>query len=238
MNDYVPKKYAIYLLGGSGTRYGERIPKQFTYLGDDILMNYALKTLNASPEIDGIYLVADPSYRELVLDLAKQANCLKVKDAFPSGSSREESVYNAISALKGAVNKKDLVLICDGDRPNLDPKLILDVLKEAKIHGAAVTAIPVNDSILESHDGEFVKKYRRRSEVFAVQTPQGFVYQTILLSLEGAKRDKMLSGFTDDASVVRAYRRGIKIKIVKGHRDNLKITTKEDAEAFLRGLHK
>jgi 2-C-methyl-D-erythritol 4-phosphate cytidylyltransferase len=76
-----------------------------------------------------------------------------------------------------------------------------------------------------------------RSTLWAVQTPQTFKYDILKSAYKKAFEDGFYG--TDDASLVE--RLGVKVKIIPGSYENIKITTPEDlalGEVILRGRAK
>lgn len=225
------ERVAVLLFGGRGTRFGENKPKQFVLLGEHPLCYYAASSLNASEHIDKIVAVSDKgSINELSAILYGKHQFGKVKAVIPGGSTRQESVYLALKYLKNQGESPDsLVLIQDGDRPNLTPALIKENVETAQTYGASVTAIPATDSLLYAEDNE-AGEYLKRDKVYQVQTPQCFRFDWIYKAHTLAKNRGL--SFTDDASTLPLI--GKSAHLVLGSKDNLKITTTIDAEIFLK----
>ena len=231
-----PKHIAVVLFGGVGTRYASKLPKQFAIVGDRPLMCYALRALNESPDVDEILVVAPVAYSKATQDIIHDYRYRKVDAVIDGGKEREDSVFNALAYLyQKGVEPKDIVLICDGDRPNLTPELIKANIEAAIQYGAAVTAIPATDSIIYSEGGNSVEQYLPRKVVYLAQTPQTFQFSLIYNAHLKARRHPKLI-FTDDASIAAFSHK--KAHIVLGSNANLKITTKQDAAIFLLGRKK
>jgi len=82
------------------------------------------------------------------------------------------------------------------------------------------------DTIRRSNGGGFFDQTLDRSALWLVQTPQAFKASLLKKAFEKARREKFYS--TDEAALVE--RCGVKVKIVEGSYDNIKITTQEDLE--------
>ena len=187
-----------------------------------------LQRFSLSPNVDEIYVVVEPSTIGVCRDLILSRQIKKVKSLIKGGKTRQESARIGLLALEEAgVDKDDLVLIADGDRPNIPDKLIADNFLTAYQVGAAVTAIPSVDSVFFQKEG-YVQSYLDREKVYRAQTPQTFRFKEILSA------HKKLSGktFTDDASLLIALHK--KVAIVEGSPDNIKITVPKDVEAYLK----
>ncbi|MDY5440727.1 MAG: IspD/TarI family cytidylyltransferase [Candidatus Enteromonas sp.] len=231
------KRVAIALFGGSGERFGSSEPKQFIMLGDAPMMVVTLRGLSACPEVDEIYVAAKPDTMEKTHQLISEYHIRKVKAIIPGGKSREESVYAALAYLNRVrLDFDDLVLIQDGDRPNVDPEIVKENYETAFHYEAAVTALPATDSIIYSELGLEVNSYKARPTIYYAQTPQTFRFGLILRCFDHVRRHKKLDMFTDDGSLVKSC--GHKVKIVPGKKSNVKITTKLDLAMYFEGrLH-
>ena len=222
------RQIALVLFGGTGERFGAPYPKQFVDLGKEPMFVVTLTKFSASPEVDEIYVVAEPNTLGVCRDLVLSRQIKKVKAIVKGGSCRQESARLGLEAIAATgANDNDLVLIADGDRPNITPKLISENYRVAFQMGAAVTAIPVSDSVLLGQNGN-VEGYLDRSLVYLAQTPQTFVFKAIFKAHE-----KLAGGsFTDDASLLIHLHK--KVGIVMGSPNNLKITLPKDVDTYLR----
>ncbi|MCQ2741794.1 MAG: 2-C-methyl-D-erythritol 4-phosphate cytidylyltransferase [Bacilli bacterium] len=218
---------AVLLLGGNGTRFGSALPKQYIEINGMPLMAYPLLSLERSKRIDQIVLVVASEHKERALEIATKYGISKLSGVVTSGNSREESVKSALLSLEKEATKPDtIIMIHDGDRPNLTERIIEDNVEAASNSGAAVTAIGSKDSIILSASGTSIDNYAERKTVYRAQTPQTFAFQVILDAIK-----KQGTDFTDDGSIV--LKNGGKVEIVEGDEANIKITTKEDLNAFL-----
>ena len=111
----------------------------------------------------------------------------------------------------------------DGARPLVTPEIIESVVNAASITGAAITAVPVKDTIKEATGG-LVTRTVDRASLVSVHTPQAFRTELLIEALAMARRD----GFTgtDESSLVE--RLGEPVTMVRGSYENIKITTQED----------
>ena len=110
-----------------------------------------------------------------------------------------------------------------GQRPFVNSRIILNCVQEALEFGAVTAAVPVKDTIKSVSDG-FVEKAYDRKTLWSIQTPQVFLYDTIMKAHEKANRENIIA--TDDTTLTEML--GIKTRIVNGSYDNIKITTRED----------
>lgn len=210
------KQYIIIVAGGSGTRMGSATPKQFLeLLGQPILMHTLSKFQQAVP--NGEIILALPKNEQ---DTWKQL-CQKHAFAIPhtivnGGETRFHSVQNALQGVKA----DGLVVIHDGVRPLVSKEVILNCIKAAQKHGAAIPVLALQDSIRQKT--ETGSQVADRNQFVLVQTPQCFQSDLILK----AYQQPYNNSFTDDASVVEQL--GHSIHLVDGNKENIKITTPTD----------
>lgn len=231
------RKVALVLFGGSGERFGGNEPKQFALLADKPMMVETLTRLSSCPEIEEIYVVSRHEDMKRAEDLLWRYRVKKVKAILGGGASREESVFRGLCYLKKIrLPRSSLVLIHDGDRPNVSPTIVKRNFEEAGAHGAAVTAIPATSSVFESVLGYEVDRYANRQAIYLAQTPQTFRFSILESCFAWAAKKKRLDDFTDDASLVKS--RGYDIRLVPGDPKNVKITTRFDLALYYEGrLH-
>jgi 2-C-methyl-D-erythritol 2,4-cyclodiphosphate synthase/2-C-methyl-D-erythritol 4-phosphate cytidylyltransferase len=145
------------------------------------------------------------------------------------GDSRQSSVWNGLCALPEDCTH---VLIHDGARCLVDEGTIRHCMASVENHGTGVAAIPAIDTIKQVDADEIVTATPDRSQLRAVQTPQGFTVELIRRAHMSAQQENFLG--TDDASLVE--RLGHPVRLTEGNRRNIKLTTPEDlimAESFL-----
>ena len=225
---------ALVLFGGSGERFGASEPKQFIALGDRPMLVVTLEGLSACPDIEEIYVVAKAGTVQKTLDVVSHYRIPKIKAIIPGGKTRERSVYEGILYLREiGLPGNALVLIHDGDRPLIDPKIVKGNFDAAYKTGAAVTAIPATDSVILSAYGDKANRYLPRKEIYLAQTPQTFSFSILSSSFEHVAKRNRFDDFTDDASLVKS--RGHEIAIVPGSRENVKIATRFDLASYFEG---
>lgn len=217
------KIYIIIVAGGSGSRMGASLPKQFLELdGVPILQRTIEKFVSAVPEAK-IITVLPKSHIGTWKDMciANALDCPQV--IVEGGITRFHSVQNALKKVPDGA----IVMVHDGVRPLVSVGLIKSLVEKMQTERALVPVVPVVDT-LATDDGTYLDRRRIR----AVQTPQVFFSEDIK---EAYTRAYDIS-FTDDASVL--MKTGIPVTFVEGERFNIKITTPEDlvlAES-IRGL--
>lgn len=225
------KTAVIIPAAGSGKRMGGGIPKQYGKLGGMSILARTVKAYADQKEIDQIYIVTNEDFIDYCRKELREYGLMdKVRAILPGGQERQDSIYEAVKRLPEEIG---LVLVHDGVRPFTTGDLIRRTIEAARIHGAAVAAVPVKDTIKMVEENLFTKTLDRK-RLYSVQTPQGFHKDLLIRAYEEAYRRNYYG--TDDAVLVE--RAGEKVHVVKGDYNNIKITTMEDivfGEAILGG---
>ncbi len=223
--------HVIILAGGVGSRMHLDIPKQYYEVhGKPVIMYSLLKFLN-HPLIDSIVLVLAGKWRKYMEEQIDKVDCLGKSILWAeAGKSRQHSVLSGLSALRGFAQDKDKVLVHDAVRPLFPLFNIDDGIAECESgYDAALPVITVKDATYQSTDGQTLSRILPRQELFSGQSPECFVFGSYL---------EAHSHFSDDeiasirGGVELAYRAGLKVKMIKGLEQNIKLTTLEDLRAF------
>lgn len=209
------KIYGIFVAGGSGTRMGATVPKQFLYLGGEPILQRTVRTFHeAVPEMD-VIIVLPSNHFDNWKQLCVECDFNIPQTLVAGGITRFHSVRNALAKVPDGA----LVMIHDGVRPLAGRDLILRVAEAGQSCPAVIPVIPMVDT-LKFRDGSYPDP--DRSAIVAAQTPQCFHSELIKEAYSQAYETR----FTDDASVVSAM--GKPLRFIDGERFNLKITTPED----------
>ena len=217
----------VVVAAGSSTRMGE--DKMFMDLEGMPVLARTLRVLDACDFVNEIVLVSREDKLEQAATLCRDYGIQKVEKVIIGGKTRSESSLAGLSAID---RDAKIVLIHDGARPLVTEDVVRDAMHMAAMYKCAAPGIPVTDTIKEVR-GDTVINTPDRSTLVAIQTPQAFVPEIIKAALTSAVK----SGreFTDDCAAVEAM--GIKVRVSKGSRENIKITGPVDiptAAAILR----
>ncbi len=211
---------------GSSTRMGGSTKKEYLPLNNGTVLSEAVKEFldSANVEILAITIPADgkkKAQEALFSDKSIEQKLLETKLIFvEGGSTRQKSVFNALKKIADLKPNSDLVLIHDGARPFVTEKIIQDTLFATRECGAAVPGTtPVDTQKTMDKDG-FIKEHLLRSQMTAVQTPQGFRLKELLKAHELAEKDE--KEYTDDTEIWGKYCGPV--KVVQGDSCNKKIT--------------
>ncbi len=211
--------YAIIVAGGKGNRFGGDLPKQFIVLENKTILMHSIEAFYNYDNAMQIIVALPEQQIEFWKDLCQQYNFKIKHNIVAGGKTRFHSVKNALETVTG----KGLVGIHDGVRPLIDNQTITNCYKTAREKGNAIPVVNLVDSIREIDPATNLHKMCNRSHYRLIQTPQVFDIQIIT----SAFKQGYIDIFTDDASVLEYYN-GSYINLVKGNRQNIKITTPED----------
>ncbi len=222
------KTAAIIVAGGSGTRLGGDIPKQFLKINGKEIISHTLSVFEDCDFIDKIIVVCHKDYLALCSGLTEHLK----KDVIvvSGGATRQESVY---SGLKEATDCK-YVLVHDAVRCLVEVRHIRMLFEQLQKGNSCTLAVKVKDTIKLADENNIVTSTPQRSSLWQIQTPQAFLTDKLISAHEYAIKNKFEG--TDDCSLMEYY--GEKIVLVEGSYKNIKITTPSDVEiakVFMKG---
>lgn len=231
---------ALILSGGTGTRLGSDIPKQYIKVNNKMIISYCLETLIKNDNIDYIQIVADRAWHsEIEQELANS----KFKGFSEPGANRQLSIYNGLTDIRRYADDDSFVLIHDAARPLLKDELINACFKSVKgdknnmpledvashIYDGVLPVLPMKDTVYMSEDGKCISSLLDRSKIYAGQAPEIFKLGKYYEANKALLPDKIL---TINGSTEPAIMAGMNIAMISGDESNFKITTKSDLERF------
>ncbi len=213
-----PKRFAVIVAGGKGTRIQSTIPKQFISINETPLICYTINAfIKANPDIE-IVVVLPADFLHKSKEIKKNMRHSEMISFIEGGRERFFSVKNALHHIPDNA----LVAIHDAVRPFVTNEMITKAFELAQKTMTAIPVIPVVSSI--RHISKDQNHPVDRNNFFTVQTPQCFAAHI----LKKAYEQEFQTIFTDDASVVEAY--GITLNFYEGTTENIKITTQSDLD--------
>jgi 2-C-methyl-D-erythritol 4-phosphate cytidylyltransferase len=212
----------VIVAAGSGERLGAGLPKALVPLHGRPLLTWALDAFTSHPDIDSVVVVvpenALAAVRAEVGDVAGTTVAVVA-----GGTSRQRSVDLGLAAVPADV---ELVLVHDAARPLVEASVISAVVACLRQGAPAVIPVlPVTDTVKRVDDSGRVIATLDRTELRAVQTPQGFSRE-VLLAAHRAAEQRSLVDLTDDAGLLEAL--GVPVQTVPGAELCFKITTPYD----------
>lgn len=210
------KKTAVIVAGGSGSRMNSNLPKQFLLLKGKPVLYYTLQAFLQAYDDLNIILVLPEEYiaaGQEIIDAFFDYNRIKITEG---GRTRFHSVQNGLALIE----EECIVFVHDGVRCLLSEDLIHRCFDAAMEFGSAVPVVDCKDSVRIVKDDN--SEVLDRERIKLVQTPQTFHSKILLPAFKIDFKDK----FTDEATVMEAF--GLKVHLIAGEENNIKITRPTD----------
>lgn len=216
---------ALILAGGTGTRLGANIPKQYLEVKGKTIIAYAMDVFEHMEEIDAIWVVAEQEWHELIQSYGGK----KLKGFSVPGANRQLSIWNGLADIADFTSNDDVVIIHDAARPLVTEQILLNCINACDDHDGALPVLPMKDTVYIGENGK-ITLLLDRQKVFAGQAPEAFLYGKYYEATKSLLPDAILkiNGSTEPAILA-----GMDIALVNGDERNFKITTKEDLNRFM-----
>ena len=192
--------------GGSGSRMGSTVRKQFMTLGEKPLWRWSADVAAKCEGIAEIVLIVPADYEGEI------PAPYHVKVA-RGGPERAISVLNGLRAASC-----DYVMVHDAARPFATQALFERLMAAAGENSGSVPVLPVNDALKRIEGGKI--SCVDRSGLYVTQTPQSFPREKLIDAVKSCPLAK------DEAEAWE--RAGRTLNYVDGERLNFKVTQKED----------
>lgn len=222
------KNIAIILSGGTGTRIGGNVPKQYLEVNGKAIIMYCVETIARMPEIDELVICLADEWESFVKGELEKAGVTKKVIFSQPGEIRQLTIYNALKVLHEQGLADDaVVVIHDAARPLVSEALLRRCIEGCKEADGVLPVLPVKDTLYMSKDGNSISSLLKRSEIVAGQAPEAFRFGKYIAVHDQMSYEDILkiSGSTEIA-----YKAGLNIKLVPGEELNFKITTTEDLD--------
>ena len=215
---------AVILAGGSGSRLGGGVPKQFMKVAGKKIIEHTIDVFESHDLIDEIAIVSRPDYISDVEEIVRANRYQKVRKVLPGGKERYDSSLSAINAYP---NDDDNLLFHDAVRPLVNHRIIDDCIKALQTYHAVDVATRTTDTIIQVDKNDCIVSIPPRNYLRNGQTPQCFRRGVIRRAYDIALKDPAFVT-TDDCGVVRRYLPDEPVYIVEGEMFNMKVTYAED----------
>lgn len=224
-------RIALILSGGTGLRMKMDIPKQYIKVDDKPIFMYTYETLAKHKDIDGIWIVADKTWRSAIDKWVKEARLFdKLRGFSNPGDNRQLSIYNGIKDISEFASPTDVVLIHDAARPLISEELISKCFNAMKNCDGVIPTIAMKDTVYLSRDGKKIGSLLNREQIYAGQAPEVFVLGKYLEANMSLLPDKI---YSINGSTEPAIMAGMNINMITGDEQNFKITTQNDLQRFI-----
>ena len=242
------KNIAVILAGGSGKRFGAEEPKQFALVGGLSVLEHSVKAFAEVEGVDELCVVSHPDWMERV---EKMVSGFKVQGSWPSQAAKpiarfkviaggDERYMSSLNAIMAYIDYDDdtNLIFHDAARPNVDRSTIVAVLKALQQYEAVGVGVPATDTLWEvaitneamertPEQPYTLLRVPERKRYWMAQTPQAFRLPLIRDAYQRALQDPMFQA-TDDCGVVARYMPEVRIHLMKGSAENIKLTHLHD----------
>lgn len=209
---------AIITAAGSGERSGLKINKNLFYFNGSTVIEKTVAAFLSVKKIDEIIVTAP---KREIKKFQKLFKDVKKVNVIEGGETRTKSIEKALNVCHGAI-----VLIHDGARPFVTPKLIKKCLNKAIINDNCIPVTPLTETLGVVENGKISTAIRQ--DLLILQTPQTFKTEQIKRAYSQIQKDE---SFTDDCGVYCKYIG--KCNYIEGEKNNIKLTYKPDFENLL-----
>lgn len=222
---------AVIFAGGVGKRmHAKDRPKQFLMVHGKPIIVHTIEIFEQHPEIDGIVCVCVEDWIDYMEEMKYRFRLEKIGKIVPGGTTGQLSIYNGLKAAAELYGTDDnVVLIHDGVRPIITNELISENIRCVRKHGSAVTCSPAKETIVLVDYQNGVTDVIPRKDSRIAKAPQSFFLKEIIEMQEKAIAEGN-TDMIDSCTLMRHY--GMKLFIVEGSSENIKITTPDDFYTF------
>lgn len=223
--------FAVLLAGGTGSRAGGDVPKQFVKVNNIPMIAYCFETLCSSVHTDVCVVVCENIYESVIGECFHPGKTLIF--AKP-GKTRQLSILNALEKIRVEFDTKEsTVMVYDAARPFVSSDLIDSMYSALKDHDGVMPVLPMKDTVYECKNGK-ISGLLDRSAIFAGQAPELFVFDKYY-EANAALLDNGIEKI--NGSSEPAIMAGMDIVTVPGDEKNIKITTSKDLEDFINACN-
>ena len=212
--------HVVLAAGGAGSRMGAGQNKIFLEAGGKSILLRSMQLFEGI--IDRMVIVCRPEDEQQIRRIVSMSGVSYQVSLARGGESRQHSVLNGLKSL--GADPDDIVLVHDAARCLTPVNVILDILESCRSKGSGVAAVPAVNTMKYADSDMYVLHTADRSDLYEIQTPQGFRFAQLYDSYIKAEKDGFVA--TDDASV--AEHAGVRVLLVRGSKKNIKVTEKED----------
>lgn len=226
---------AIILAGGTGSRLGSVIPKQYIEINGKPVIGYCLDKFLENSSVDTIHVVADTAWHDCLKKYIENSKFIaKWKGFSKPGPNRQYSILYALEDILKYASSDDYVMVHDAVRPLINSRFITSCFENVKGHDGLLPVLYMKDTVYYSEDGSRISSLLKRESVVAGQAPEVFLLGKYYEANKVLLPDKI---FSINGSTEPAILADMDIIMVEGDEENFKITTKEDLERFKQKIN-
>ena len=218
----------LFMMGGTGTRFGADIPKQYIEIEGRPIYTYVVEAYAAVEEVDNIVIVSHADWIDFVNETNEKLGLTKIGAVVAGGSTRSESVLNGLNKISEFAAEDDVVLIHDATHPYVDKAGTVKVIECVKKHGGATLGACQYDTMYMMDENNMLTKVVPRQFIVSGASPEAFKFGLIYRIYQNAD-PQYFEQMTSAGAIALAN--NIPMEVVPTNLINLKITHKEDMEA-------
>ena len=215
---------ALILAGGTGTRLGSDIPKQYVPVQGKMIITHCLHVFGVHPQIDAIQIVAHEQWHNEICSQIPEDTGRKFRGFSDPGTNRQRSIYHGLQDIMRYAQKSDTVIVHDAARPLVSADMLSACVEACREHDGVVPVLPMKDTVYLG-DGRKITSLLDRGQVYAGQAPEAFLlgkYYEANRCLMPEQMDR-INGSTEPAVMA-----GMDIAMIPGDEGNFKVTTQAD----------
>lgn len=227
------ENYALVVSAGSGSRFGQVPPKQFSKVEGKTVLEVCLSYLLESCEFNQIYVAVPSEFLELATELLRNSEMDHHVQLISGGNERSRSILLLLRTLRSRhlLFPEDIATVIDANRPLTSPRVLHDNIAKAREVGMACPVLPLTNGVARFNKRDLICDIPKRSEFKQIVTPESARWQDLDELIPFWERNTDLAGL---AELFLAC--GKEIGTVQGDKYSMKITHPEDWDFFLQ-LH-
>ena len=222
---------AIILAGGTGTRVGANVPKQFIKVMGKPVLAYTLEVFENNPNIDAIEVVCHKDWVDEVEQINEEYSIHKAKWITTGGATFQESTMNGVFHLRDKIDPEDIVVISFGASPMTPDEDINDSIRVCREHGNAIAAADIDLCTCIKDDDSSSTQNLIREKLKGFANPWSFKFGELCDAYEYALQKGLLDQLEPHTTSLY-FALGKRIWFSKSSTSHVKITRKEDLDTF------
>lgn len=221
---------AIILAGGTGTRVGASVPKQFIVVQGRPIISYTIDTYEEHDGVDAIEVVCHASYMTYMQELIDKEKWQKVRWITNGGDTFLDSLRNGIDFLSDKLAENDTIMVQYAAAPFTSPEMLTDSIRVCGEKGNAVSGIPCYQ-LMGTRNEDRSNEWVDRDQYIQITCPYSFRYGFVRELYRVAEERNLLDKVEPHTTTLMQYL-GYPLYLSYGNQTNIKITTKEDLLLF------
>ena len=220
---------AAIVAGGTGTRMGGELPKQFMTLHSQPVLICTIECFLRHPSVDAVIVGVHPDWIGYTEKLIQEYLPNSKVFLTHGGINRNETIVQIISFAENTLrcSEEDIILSHDAARPFVTERIITDSLDAVRRFSVVTAAIPETDTIAFTSNGTTAESFPDRSNIFRIQTPQTFTIGAFKEVYHGLTAEEKAAA-TDVCSLF--HQKSLPVGLIAGDHRNIKLTFPSDMQ--------